>query len=120
MAPDFNKVNVFWLARGTENDETVENILKRTAGQLRHELSELRVMGVVPHIEFVKGIYHLEIQVGCSMCGNILFDYGLILVVTVCEHWRDRNWTVPRKWLMKHLKVINAASPGILENLSAW
>jgi ribosome-binding factor A len=56
VAPDFNKVNVFWLARGTENDEMVEKILKRSAGQLRHELSELRVMGVVPYIEFVKGI----------------------------------------------------------------
>jgi ribosome-binding factor A len=56
VAPDFNKVNVFWLVKGTESDEVVEKILKRSAGQLRHELSELRVMGVVPHIEFVKGI----------------------------------------------------------------
>jgi ribosome-binding factor A len=56
VAPDFNKVNVFWLARGTESDDMVEKILKRSAGQLHHELSELRVMGVVPHIEFVKGI----------------------------------------------------------------
>jgi ribosome-binding factor A len=56
VAPDFKKVNVFWLARGTESDEMIEKILKRSAGQLRHELSELRVMGVMPHIEFVKGI----------------------------------------------------------------
>jgi ribosome-binding factor A len=49
-------VNVFWLSKGTENDEMVEKILKRSAGQLRHELSELRVMGAVPYIEFVKGI----------------------------------------------------------------
>lgn len=56
MAPDFNKLNVFWLARGTENDTEIERILKRSSGKLRHELSQLRVIGVVPHIEFVKGI----------------------------------------------------------------
>jgi ribosome-binding factor A len=56
VAPDFNKVNVFWLARGTDNDADVEGMLKRSAGHLRHELSELRVMGVVPYIEFVKGM----------------------------------------------------------------
>ncbi|PNF16398.1 hypothetical protein B7P43_G10510 [Cryptotermes secundus] len=61
VAPDFNKVNVFWLARGTENDEDVEKILKKSAGQLRHELSELRVMGVVPYIEFVKDKQYAKI-----------------------------------------------------------
>lgn len=55
MAPDFNKVNVFWVARGTENDAVVEGILKKSAGQLRQELTALHVMGVVPHIDFVKG-----------------------------------------------------------------
>lgn len=55
MAPDFNKVNVFWAARGTENDAVVERILKKSAGQLRQELTTLRVMGVVPHINFIKG-----------------------------------------------------------------
>lgn len=54
VAPDFNKVNVFWVARGTENDVVVERILKKSAGQLRQELTELHVMGVVPHIDFVK------------------------------------------------------------------
>ena len=59
MAPDFNIVNVFWIARGTENDAVVERILKKSAGQLRHELTELHVMGVVPHIDFVKGYIFL-------------------------------------------------------------
>lgn len=54
VAPDFNKVNVFWVARGTENDAVVERILKKSAVQLRQELTELHVMGVVPHIDFVK------------------------------------------------------------------
>ncbi|XP_021934394.1 uncharacterized protein LOC110836950 isoform X2 [Zootermopsis nevadensis] len=61
VAPDFNKVNVFWLARGTENDVEVESILKRSAGHLRHQLSELRVMGVVPYIEFVKDTQYAKV-----------------------------------------------------------
>jgi ribosome-binding factor A len=55
VAPDFNQVNVFWLARGTDNDAVVERILKKFAGRLRQELTELHVMGIVPHIDFVKG-----------------------------------------------------------------
>jgi ribosome-binding factor A len=48
-------LNVFWVARNAQNDEIVEKLLKKNAGFLRHELSSLRVMGVVPIIQFVKG-----------------------------------------------------------------
>ncbi|XP_026476258.1 uncharacterized protein LOC113381745 [Ctenocephalides felis] len=58
---DFNKVNVYWLAKGTEKDTEIENILKLNATQLRHELSQLRVMGEVPRIEFVKDKYYATI-----------------------------------------------------------
>ncbi|KAJ0174199.1 hypothetical protein K1T71_010345 [Dendrolimus kikuchii] len=54
VTPDFNTVNVFWLCKGTSSDDEVEMVLNRVAGALRHELSTLRVMGVVPYIEFVK------------------------------------------------------------------
>lgn len=55
MSGDYKILNVYWLARGTADDEQVETILKKTAGFLRHELSQLRVMGNVPTINFVKG-----------------------------------------------------------------
>lgn len=58
VTPDFKGVNVFWIAKGTENDETLEKLLTKNAGALRHELSQLRVMGVVPKINFVKGFYN--------------------------------------------------------------
>lgn len=54
--PDYKLLKVYWLARGTTNDELVDKILQNNAGLLRHELSQLRLMGVVPIIEFVKGI----------------------------------------------------------------
>lgn len=46
---------MYWLAKGTTNDELVDSILQKNSGLLRHELSQLRLMGVVPIIEFVKG-----------------------------------------------------------------
>ncbi|XP_063709421.1 uncharacterized protein LOC134837955 [Culicoides brevitarsis] len=55
VAQDFKMVNVMWVASGKiENDMEIEKTLKRTAGLLKHELSQLRVMGVVPFINFVK------------------------------------------------------------------
>lgn len=54
VTPDFNKVNVLWVASGTCSDADIEKSLKGAAGALKHELSELRVMGVVPFITFVK------------------------------------------------------------------
>lgn len=54
VSPDFNSVNVFWLAQADENDKVVDDLLKSIAGPLRHELSQLRLMGEVPKIFFVK------------------------------------------------------------------
>lgn len=55
--PDFQGVNVFWLAKGSEDDDKLQETLNKHAGSLRHELSQLRVMGVVPKIHFVKGSF---------------------------------------------------------------
>lgn len=55
VAPDFGVVNVFWFAQNeTYLNENIEVILKKSAGQLQHELSQLRVIGIVPPIRFVK------------------------------------------------------------------
>jgi ribosome-binding factor A len=54
IAPDFSGVNVYWVASGTTQESLIEPILLKAAGRLRHELSQLRVMGIVPPIEFVK------------------------------------------------------------------
>ena len=56
IAPDFQNINVFWLAKGDEDDEAIENLLRKCSGHLRHELSQLRVMGEVPRIHFVKDL----------------------------------------------------------------
>lgn len=56
MTPDYKLLKVYWLAKGSQNDEIVEEILHRNSGLLRHELSQLRLMGVVPIIQFIKGM----------------------------------------------------------------
>lgn len=55
ISQDFAYVNVFWLTSGEPGkDALLEHELQRCAGLLRHELSQLGLMGVVPRIKFVK------------------------------------------------------------------
>lgn len=55
VAADFNYVNVFWRAKGSAGeDDEMETILRRAAGNIRHELSQLRLMGEVPRVNFVR------------------------------------------------------------------
>jgi ribosome-binding factor A len=54
ITQDFRGVHVYWLSQGTDEDENLEVILKAISGKLRHELSQLRLMGEVPKIFFLK------------------------------------------------------------------
>lgn len=56
VAQDFLNINVYWLAKGSEDDVAIELLLRKCSGHLRHELSQLRVMGEVPRIHFVKDL----------------------------------------------------------------
>lgn len=54
VTTDFKILNVYWLTTGSENDEKLDPILSKYAKPLRHNLSQLRVMGEIPLIRFVK------------------------------------------------------------------
>ncbi|KAG8233552.1 hypothetical protein J437_LFUL013764 [Ladona fulva] len=54
ISSDFGTLNVFWVTKGTKIDSEIEDILQRNAGKLRHELTQLRVIGNVPAVQFVK------------------------------------------------------------------
>lgn len=56
VTPDFNQVNVYWATGGGSVDTDMEKLLRRAVGYIKHELSQLRVIGVVPHISFVRDI----------------------------------------------------------------
>ncbi|XP_012540384.1 uncharacterized protein LOC105838967 [Monomorium pharaonis] len=52
ITPDFKCVNVFYIP---SNDSSVDQeALQKCAGIIRHELSQLRVIGIVPPIQFVQ------------------------------------------------------------------
>ncbi|KAL7303075.1 hypothetical protein TKK_0004291 [Trichogramma kaykai] len=58
VAPDFRVVNVFWHAKKNSNvSESTEKLLQTAAGHLQHELTQLRVIGIVPPINFVRNRY---------------------------------------------------------------
>lgn len=58
VTTDFQGLLVYWLAKGSDDDIVLDQILKKAAGPLRHELSQLRLMGEVPKITFVRDIHY--------------------------------------------------------------
>lgn len=51
----FHGLNVFWFSSANDSELlSIEKRLNEIAGPLRHELSQLRLMGEVPRITFVK------------------------------------------------------------------
>ncbi|XP_055679649.1 putative ribosome-binding factor A, mitochondrial [Lutzomyia longipalpis] len=62
VSPDFHVANVYWMAKGTDEDDVMEELLGRISGRLRHELSQLRLMGEVPRISFIKDLNYAKFQ----------------------------------------------------------
>ncbi|KAH8418913.1 hypothetical protein KR222_004442, partial [Zaprionus bogoriensis] len=62
ISSDFACINVYWLGSGDgSSDALLEEQLQRASGLLRHELSQLRLMGEVPRIKFVRD------RTGCNL-----------------------------------------------------
>lgn len=57
ITPDFKYVNVFW--NHVSDIPISQEALQKCAWIIRHELSQLRVIGVVPPIQFVENKQHL-------------------------------------------------------------
>ena len=53
ITADFKFINVYWVDNNTEKSNT-EELLNQCAFSLRHKLSQLRVVGMVPPVQFVK------------------------------------------------------------------
>ncbi|KAK9874055.1 hypothetical protein WA026_002411 [Henosepilachna vigintioctopunctata] len=61
VSPDYMKVNIFWISKEKNKDEAIQSFLSDNAYTLRHELSQLRVMGVVPPLSFIKDKHQSEL-----------------------------------------------------------
>lgn len=55
VLPNVVGINVYWISKEPQLDDSVSKVLQENAPLLRHELSQLRVLGHVPRITFVKG-----------------------------------------------------------------
>ncbi|KNC26539.1 hypothetical protein FF38_04159 [Lucilia cuprina] len=75
ISQDFAYVNVFWLSTGEPGkDALLEHELQRCSGLLRHELSQLGLMGVVPRIKFVKDKLYTNMNQVEALLRNM--DFG--------------------------------------------
>ncbi|XP_063586061.1 uncharacterized protein LOC134763495 [Penaeus indicus] len=54
VQPNVVGINVYWISKEPQFDDSVSKVLQESAPRLRHELSQLRVLGHVPRITFVK------------------------------------------------------------------
>lgn len=61
VLPNLQGINVHWLCPETNVDE-MESVLMRNSRAIRHELSQLRVLGHVPPITFVKDYRYKKLQ----------------------------------------------------------
>lgn len=63
ITPDFKYVNVFYIP-SNDNASFDQETLKKCAGILRHKLSQLRIIGIVPPIQFVPNKqYFIQMEV---------------------------------------------------------
>jgi len=107
ISSDFSKVNVYWVASGTEKDLTIEPLLLKAGFALRYALTQLRVIGMVPPIEFVKDKTFskiVEVQTLLEKC-----DFGEDFVPT-----SPRNYFSPSKSL--NYNLTNYESDSTAEN----
>lgn len=66
ITADFKYVNIYWIPSNNDIYSSVsEEVLEKYARIIRHELSQLRVIGFVPPIQFVenkKFLYQKEVE----------------------------------------------------------
>lgn len=94
VTPCFQYVNVFWMAKGSaESDANMEQILRKASGIIRHELSQLKVMGEVPKINFVKD----RVQSKFAEVEHLLAraDFG--------EDYEPSSWAQLKQDMVPHL-----------------
>ncbi|KAB0803880.1 hypothetical protein PPYR_00850 [Photinus pyralis] len=53
ITSDFSCVRIYWSTKNVEN-KAIEEILTKNVGILRHELAQLKIVGVVPSLQFVR------------------------------------------------------------------
>lgn len=92
VTADFKFINVHWIDSNNIVSD-IEETLKKCASQLRHRLTELRVIGYIPPIQFVK-CRHINILKEIERRLAIA-DYGEDYVPSIYQH--SENHTIRYK-----------------------
>lgn len=62
VSQDYKQLNIFWISKKSENEKDILGFLENNMYTLRHELSQLKVIGIVPPVSFVKDKNHTQIM----------------------------------------------------------
>ncbi|XP_014277389.1 putative ribosome-binding factor A, mitochondrial [Halyomorpha halys] len=62
VTPDFQNLNVYWYLQTQNNEKIIDQHLHIAGPKLRHELSQLKLMGFVPKIRFVKDVKKNQVE----------------------------------------------------------
>lgn len=104
MAPDFRCVNVHWSSSIESVDtEALEKKLKSAAGHLQNKLTSLRVIGIVPPINFVKNVRLLVGREVENRLKNV--DFGEGYVPTYSRNVMKKSDTVLHTSLSESIKA---------------
>jgi len=74
ISSDFTCVNVYWYCSEPEKEKQLESILGGIGGHVRHILSQLRVIGEVPPIVFIKDTKYTRLMEVENILLNL--DFG--------------------------------------------
>lgn len=108
ISPDFKIVNVYWVDHdnpGASNVTSTEQALQKCASQLRHELSQLRVIGCVPPLKFVKSKQSARIKEIERMLR--IADYGADYEPSLYQFAQTQVVT----YAMQHVESENSEEP---------
>ncbi|XP_035900479.1 putative ribosome-binding factor A, mitochondrial [Anopheles stephensi] len=128
VAPDFREASIYWFSTNLNKDVKIDGILRPLSSRLRHELSQLRLMGEVPQLTFVQDKrYYVE-----SLLNSLLkqADYGEDGVADEqeqldlqqgCEEQRLREPDMKHDILgLDHAQIMNRIRQSVDKTNKAW
>lgn len=116
ITQDYRDLRVYWIAKNSVDHASIEKTLLLNAGFLRNELSQLRLMGKVPKIVFVKDKSYWQVAEVERRLANADFGEGYekpkrIEKLPSFELWTSLNSDVKNK-----LEKLESASENDVED----
>ncbi|XP_033244037.1 uncharacterized protein LOC117186839 [Drosophila miranda] len=129
ISSDFSHINVYWLGRTDENEGgALETELWRYSSQLQHELTQLRLMGKMPRIKFVRDKTANNLYQLCGILSNL--NLNTHLLTKKCMDYSERQkvlstympWPKMRQNVLElnHTRIVDKIICKIRKLKEAW